>query len=160
MDGKGKTTEQAASGLLTLPARVTAGEQTESQLYRAEADRQQALEALQNSERHFRTLIDNSADAIALLAADGIVLSVSRAVKRILGYESHEFVGRNGLEFIPPDHLQHVTETLQEVVQRPGKTMTVEHTCRHKDGSLRWVESTVTNLVFDPSVTGARLQRS
>src|ERR1017187_8005448 len=49
--------------------------------------------ALQQSEIRFRTLIENSTDIIALLAADGTVLYNSPAITSVLGYASTELIG-------------------------------------------------------------------
>ena len=43
---------------------------------------------------------------------------------------------------------------LAEVADTAGAQAVVDYRARHRDGSWRWVETTVTNLLTDPSVGG------
>jgi PAS domain S-box-containing protein len=116
-------------------------------------ERQQAVrEALQGTERRFRALVENSWDAIALVAADGTLLYTNPAATRILGYEVDELIGRNALELVHPDDLQHAKSLLAQLVREPETRVICENRRRHKDGSWRWIEATGTNLLADPNV--------
>src|SRR5205085_12259846 len=52
-------------------------------------------EDLPRSEKRFRILIENNADAIALTDANGIVTYANPSTRRVLGYLPEELVGRN-----------------------------------------------------------------
>jgi PAS domain S-box-containing protein len=119
-------------------------------LDRSESKRTQ--EALRASEKRFRSLIEHSSDAVSLIDRREIVQYVSPAVKRILGFEPEEVVGRNGFGLIHPDDVPVVRERFARLVDTPGMTETSIYRCRHKDGSWRWIEGTGTNLLDDPSV--------
>ncbi|GAC1398535.1 MAG: hypothetical protein NVSMB49_06790 [Ktedonobacteraceae bacterium] len=108
---------------------------------------------LPKHEKWFRTLIENSSDAIALLSAEGKFLYASASVLKVLGYSPEELLGRNGFEYVPQENFAYVAEQFAEVVHIPGKTKTVEHQFVHKNGSVVWVESTITNLLHDPDIT-------
>jgi PAS domain S-box-containing protein len=69
----------------------------------AEAARDEAEAALRASERRFRALIDNCADAVALFDRYGRVQYVSPAATRILGYELDTYVGANAFQIIHPE---------------------------------------------------------
>ena len=103
-------------------------------------------------EKLFRALIENSSDAIALVSHEGHFTYVSPSVQKILGFTPEELLGHNTLELFPPDHLPAALEQFDTVAKTPGLTVTVEHTCIHKDGSLRWLESTITNHLHDPHI--------
>ena len=103
-------------------------------------------------EKLFRALIENSSDAIALVSHEGLFTYVSPSVQKILGFTPEELLGHNTLELFPPDHLPAALEQFDTVAKTPGLTVTVEHTCIHKDGSLRWLESTITNHLHDPHI--------
>jgi len=103
-------------------------------------------------EKLFRALIENSSDAIALVSREGLFTYVSPSVQKILGFTPEELLGHNTLELFPPDHLPAALEQFDTVAKTPGLTVTVEHTCIHKDGSLRWLESTITNHLHDPHI--------
>ncbi|MEO5702838.1 MAG: EAL domain-containing protein [Gammaproteobacteria bacterium] len=108
--------------------------------------------ALQASEQRFRSLIENSSDAIALFTTDGTVLYASPATTRILGYELSEFVGRSVFDFVHPDDHEMVMSRLHEVVQKPDAMIKVSAYFRHKDDSWRFLEGIFNNLLDDPSV--------
>ena len=103
-------------------------------------------------EKLFRALIENSSDAIALVSHEGLFTYVSPSVQKILGFTPEELLGHNTLELFPPGHLRAALEQFDTVAKTEGLTVTVEHTCIHKDGSLRWLESTITNHLHDPHI--------
>ena len=104
------------------------------------------------SERRFRALIENSAEAIALFGVDGTILYGSPATTRILGYALDEFVGRNAFELIRGEDHSRVRERLEEALRSPGVAVEVHAQVRHRDGSWRLLEGIFTNLLGDPSV--------
>ncbi len=115
-------------------------------------ERQQAQAARQASERRFRALIEQSADAVALLAADGLILYESAAATRVLGWLPEEMSGRNAFEFLHPEGLSAGRALFGQVLSQPHTPVTAELLYRHKDGGWRWVEATGTNLLDDPNV--------
>lgn len=114
--------------------------------------RSRMTEVLNSSEQLFRALIENSSDAVALVSQESIFLYLSPTVQKILGFTPEELLGRNIRELFPPDQLGDVLAKFQAVKETPGLTITVEHPYLHKDGSLLWLESTVTNHLDDPSI--------
>jgi PAS domain S-box-containing protein len=103
-------------------------------------DRKRAESALQQSEAHFRALIENSSDIITVLDLDGTIRFESPSFERLLGYAQHEIDGRIAFDFIHPADLPTVLERFQLLVQRPGETHTAEFRFRHKDGCWRQFE--------------------
>jgi PAS domain S-box-containing protein len=103
-------------------------------------ERKRAESALQQSEAHFRALIENSSDIITVLDLDGTIRFESPSFERLLGYTQHEIDGRIAFDFIHPDDLPTVLKKFQLIVQRPGETHTAEFRFRHQDGSWREFE--------------------
>lgn len=112
----------------------------------------QVTEVFKQSEKLFRILIENSSDAIALLTAEAVFLYVSPPVQKMLGFTPEELVGRNGFELVPPMQLAFTIEQFGQVRNAPDLTIVVEHQFLHKDGSIKWLESSLTNLLHDPAV--------
>ncbi len=117
-------------------------------------DKKRSEEALQVSEKRFRALIENSSDVIVMVSADATINYASQTVMRVLGYTPEELTGRNGLELVYSDDLEFASKTLVEIVQKPGESKLVILRLRHKDGSVRWIESVVSNLLHEPGVQG------
>jgi PAS domain S-box-containing protein len=115
-------------------------------------ERVRAEKALRASEKRFRALIENSSDAIVLLTADHTILYSSVANPPVLGFEPSEVVGQRLLDWIHPEDVSSMADLLGKVQQEPNTRVHAECRCRHKDGSWRWVEGTIYNLLAEPSV--------
>jgi PAS domain S-box-containing protein len=117
-------------------------------------ERKQAEEELQRKEELFRSLIENSSDAIVILNADGTVRYQSPSYIRVLGYLSEDEVGRSMFDNIHPDDMAKVSEDFARLLQDPSYTSHFEVRVRVKDGSWRTIEGTSRNLLHHPAVEG------
>ncbi len=114
--------------------------------------RKQAEEALRQSEERFRSIIELSFDALSLLDQAGTVVYSSPAVLRSLGYTTDERIGHSGYELGHPDDLPILHEAVQQVANEAGTSIKITERLLHKDGSWRWFETTLTNLLGVPAV--------
>lgn len=104
-------------------------------------------------EERFRALIENSADAVALINPKGKVLYSSPSTKSVMGYTQNEFQKlRNPFELAPPDDRKFVTKLFEELLKKPGSNAHAIYRIKHKNNKLIWIESTMTNLIEDPNV--------
>jgi PAS domain S-box-containing protein len=108
--------------------------------------------AATNSDRWFRALIEHSPEVIALLTPEGTVLYTSPSIERVLGYTPRECMAINACTVIHPGDSASLGHTFQHLLAIPGLVETQQFRCRHKDGTWRWVEGTITNLLQDPDV--------
>ncbi len=115
-------------------------------------ERKQAEEALKASEDRFRTLIEKSSEVIFLTNENSKRIYVSPPVTRILGYTVEEFLSFGMGEFTHPDDTVAVNAARSRILASPGEAVTFVNRLRHKDGSWRWVETTMRNLFNEPSV--------
>jgi PAS domain S-box-containing protein len=100
----------------------------------------------------FQSLIENSPDAISLIDSDGEILYESASTTRLFGYQPEELLGRNCLELIHPEDRDQSSRALQDVLARPPNPLQWNARVRRKDGNYCWVESTVSNLLFESEV--------
>jgi PAS domain S-box-containing protein len=114
-------------------------------------DRTRAEEALRESERRFRALIENSSDGFVLLDREGCVLFSGPS---ILGYTAQQMRGQKVFDLIHPDEFEQTRNQLAQALQRPGDVITSEYRARHRDGSWRWIEAVSKNLLHDSTVGG------
>ncbi|WP_161977712.1 PAS domain S-box protein [Dictyobacter kobayashii] len=103
-------------------------------------------------ESFFRALIENSADAIALMSPEGLITYASPSTENVIGYTSEEFMGQNGFTLIHPDDLDAVQAALAPVLKTAGLSATFEYRFRQKNGEYRWLQGTATNLLHYPAV--------
>jgi PAS domain S-box-containing protein len=111
-------------------------------------------EKLKKSEARYRALIEKSRDGITISDAKGNILYCSPSIQSLLGYSPDAFLQMNVSEFFHPEEVESITPELQKVIQTPGKSVTLVLRGKHKNGTYRWFESTVTNLTKDPSING------
>jgi len=122
--------------------------------YRDVTERQRAQEALKQREEHFRVMIENSLDDVAILDSNGDVLYQSPSIERVLGYKVDEHKGKNSFTFIHPDDKAYVIKTFTELVKKPGSMHQGELRAKHRDGSWRTLEVMARNFLNDPVVGG------
>ena len=115
-------------------------------------EHKRAEETVHHNEKRFRALIENGRDNISLLAVDGTLLWESPAAVRSLGYAQDEFLGHNIFELMHPDDRKWISELYTQLLQEPGSRQDGDFRLRHRDGSWRWIEATVTNMLNEPGV--------
>ena len=104
------------------------------------------------TEERFQALIENSTDGIAILDAEGTVQYTGPSTSRILGYRKENFSGRSAFEFVHPDDRRSTESAFRTLVKKPGHILTVQFRMKHLDGTWKWIEATVNNLLREPSL--------
>jgi len=112
----------------------------------------QAEQAYALSKRRFQALIEHAPDGIALLGLNGKLRQVTPSTESILGYTVEEAAEQDPALLTHPDDLPDLLGLLNDLIQNPDKVAIAQYRFRHKDGSWRWLESTVSNLIAEPSV--------
>jgi PAS domain S-box-containing protein len=111
-------------------------------------ERKQAEEALRESERKFRHVLDSSLDMVYCLNLKTFTYDyVSPSCKEVLGYTPEEFaaVGFMGAgALVHPDDVQRVLANFAHVRNHPN----VEYRFRHKELGYRWMSDS-RSVVFD-----------
>ena len=105
-------------------------------------------------EARFRLLIENSADVIALISADGLFRYLSPAFERILGLSTVEWVGRSFLEVIWPEDLAAAGAAFSHCLEAQGNVTPWQLRVRNSSGGFRWMEGTGSNHISNPAVGG------
>lgn len=104
------------------------------------------------SEERFRSMIENSTDAIQLVGPEGNILYTSASIKNVLGYTPEELQGLGVIPFLHPDDLAYFTKNLTELLSEPKKQITFQYRVKHKDGSWAWLETTGVNHLNTPNI--------
>jgi PAS domain S-box-containing protein len=112
------------------------------------------VEALRRSEVRFRSLIEHGMDLTTIIGADGRIRYSSPTVTRVLGYGPTELIGQVGFEYLHPDDSARVRAAFAKALGGATDEIREEFRFRHRDGSWRYFESVVTNLVDEPTVAG------
>jgi PAS domain S-box-containing protein len=114
-----------------------------------------AERALQESEERWRTLLAHIREMVILVDADGLVTYTSPSVHRWLGYATEELVGHKIAAVTAISHVDDAV-ALGSALDRcePAAPVSLTHRLRARDGSWRWLESTMVCLREDPLVGG------
>ena len=127
--------------------------------------RKRAEQALRQSEERWRTLLANSQEMVMLVDHECLLAYASPSVQRWLGYAPDELIGTVlGLTGHPHDDLVLASHPEDEAAlarafddvwsqaAEPNQSVSISHRVKHKDGSWRFLESTVVSLRDDPAV--------
>lgn len=117
-------------------------------------ERKRAIDAVRRSEEHFRSLIENALDVIAVVDAAGTIRYGSPSLERVTGYRSGDLIGSSAFRLIHPDDIPPVEQTLAACAGSPC-TQSVQFRVRHRtDGRWRVLEAICRSLLNDPAVAG------
>lgn len=117
-------------------------------------ERKLAEEALRESEKNYRDLVENLNDVIYAHDANGILTYISPVIEAFSGYKPEEVIGRPFAEFIYPDDLPALLKSFQETLA--GRLAPSEFRAIAKSGESRWVRSFSRPIVKDGCVVGLR----
>ena len=105
------------------------------------------------NERRFRSLVQEGNDLIAIVDTDGIYKYVSPTSKSILDIIPEHLIGKNAYDFIHEDDHLKLAEAFDNLSSQ--KRVIVEpFRFRHNNGSWRWIETILVNMIDDPTVSG------
>jgi len=114
--------------------------------------RKQAEEELLKSERRYRTLFEDSIDAIVITSREGKLLDVNQAALDLLGYTKVEIMGMNFRElYVDPSN----GKRFQQHIDQKGFVANFEVKLRKKDGTeLDSLFTVSTKRADDGSIVG------
>lgn len=112
------------------------------------------LEHVAGTEARFRALVRNSHDLTVVADPAGRVLYLSPSITPMLGYGATDLSALASIRLVHPEDRHRVLTTFRLVRFSPAAHPTAEVRVRHRNGSWRWLEMTMTNLLADTSVRG------
>ncbi|OPY29642.1 MAG: putative diguanylate cyclase [Methanocella sp. PtaU1.Bin125] len=107
-------------------------------------ERKQAEEALRESEERFRATFEQAAVGIAHVSLDGHYIRVNEKYCDIVGYSCDEMVLRTYQDITYQEDLKADEALVRELLEGKKATGTIEKRYIRKDGSLIWVNLTVS----------------
>lgn len=111
-------------------------------------DEQRQHDRLQESESNFRNTFEQLALGIGHVAPDGRWLRVNKGLCDALGYRMEELLELRFQDITHPDELPHCMDLIVQMLAGKRDSFSTEKRFIRKDGSLVWVNSTVS-LVRD-----------
>lgn len=99
-----------------------------------------------NAQKRQYTLLENASEIITIYDEKGIEKYESPSIKRILGYEPEELIGK---EINPA-----FDELFNFLLKNPTETKTIQLQHNKKDNTKVWMETTGRNFLNDPAING------
>jgi len=118
------------------------------------SDRVRVRNILEESERRYRTLVQNTTDIISVIKQDGTITYESPSFYRLMGYSEEEGIGMNAFALIHPEDLENVIQEFTKLVENSDTPTSVSYRLRKKDGTYIYLESVGVNLSDDKLIQG------
>ncbi|MGA2919059.1 PAS domain S-box protein [Methanoregula sp.] len=117
---------------------------------RQTVNRKRAEKALRESEERYRKLVEQSHDAIYIYQGTKFVF-VNDRVSEISGYSKNELYRMNILDILHPDDKARIGEISRKRMSGEDAPQTYEARILTKKGEVRYLELSMTSLVFNGS---------
>ncbi len=110
-------------------------------------------EASRSNEARLRSVLANSSENYLILDKHGDVRWLSSEPESNLGYEPDALLGRQA-HLVHPDDRRPFARTIERLFSGESEFEVTRYRGRHKDGSWRYLEARMTNMLRDPDVQG------
>ncbi|MBC7862277.1 MAG: PAS domain S-box protein, partial [Bacteroidia bacterium] len=104
------------------------------------------------SEKKFRALIENSADAISMVSENAELLYLSLSFERLFGYTLDDLKDKHPSWMIHPEDAEKVQDVFMNAMKNPGIPQYSIHRLRHKTKEWVYVEGTMSNMLNNKNV--------
>ena len=142
-DGSWRVVEAVATNLLDDPSVrgivISARDLT---------DRRRAEGELREAQERFRSAFENAPIGMALMALDGRLFRVNRALAHILGRSGRELLGSSVVDLSHPEDLSDLRASMRELLSGEVPSTQLEQRYVHHDGHPVWIAVSVS-LVRD-----------
>jgi PAS domain S-box-containing protein len=105
-----------------------------------------------SNEKRFKSIVENSSDGYALIDLDGKIRELSPHGKLKVNLNIIDENGFFKIDSVHPEHRKHALDIFYEVSKNHGDIRSIEVKYRIADNDYRWIESTIYNLLNEPSV--------
>lgn len=103
-------------------------------------ERRRSEEALQESEKLYRSVVDNVKEVIFQITLEGNWTFLNSAWTEVTGFSLGDSIGKNILEYIHPDDQLSHQEQLQSLIADQQEYCRYEVRCLTSRGEIRWLE--------------------
>ena len=117
-------------------------------------DRRHAESAMRESDKRFRSLIQNSLDMIIIMDREGAITYESPSIERILGYSPGYHIGKSPLDLIHPDDLEFASNGLKQVYLKTNPGIPIEFRFKKANNTWVYLEAIGQNLFDDSVING------
>ena len=103
-------------------------------------EHQRIIAALQENEKKYHDLINQSPDGYFIIELSGNILTVNKAMCKELEFSAEEFLSMSIWDIIPEGFLDQYRERLTRILQGESLKEGAEYEVRGKNGNIHYVE--------------------
>ena len=118
-------------------------------------EKKRAERELVSTNNRYQALVENGHDVITILSITAKPLYISASINTVLGYTEKNAFKPSFFSLVHPEDKAVLKTLWQKILSQPDIPIR-NYVCRllHKNGSWRWVENTITNMLHDASIEG------
>lgn len=157
----GQGSEEVASDAFSLGVTDYLQKETGSDQYTVLTNRiEQAVanarfeQRVELTRQRFKTLVEESSDAILVVDAAGKILYATPATEHVLGRSPEELLGTDGFDPVHDEDVGVVAQELTKLIEDPDYRARVEFRYDHGEAGWIWVEVRGRNLLEDDAIEG------
>lgn len=117
-------------------------------------DKQISQIALKKSQVVHSKMIANISDVIVVFDSEYAITYKSPNIEYSFGWKSDELIGKSAWDVVHLDDREYVAKILDEIFKSPNASKKFEIRYQCKDGSFKWIEITLVNLLHDEDIKG------
>lgn len=102
----------------------------------------------------YQKMISNIRDVIVIIDKDGVNRYKSPNIYDIFGWRPEELVGKNTFENLHPDCIDDAINFFKTLLKQSNSTGLRQYEYLCKDGSYKWIEINLCNLIHDKDIGG------
>jgi PAS domain S-box-containing protein len=114
----------------------------------------QMEKTLHEREEQFRSLLQNSSDAISIINRQGKIIFEGSEKNKISDFEIGELLHKPFFDIVHPDDVDQIKAVIKETLPNPGKQIKKEYRSLHKNKRWIYVESIFSNQFSNPAIKG------
>ena len=110
-------------------------------------------QALADSEKRFRNIVDKLQDMVMVIDENGDIVYATPSCKATYGYTESELIGRSAYSLVHPDDVSKMKVYMHSVLHSDETTDCNYRICR-KNGEWANVKAVIVNMLHDPHING------
>jgi diguanylate cyclase (GGDEF)-like protein/PAS domain S-box-containing protein len=118
---------------------------------------QERTAKLSEREQHFRALTEGASDVLTLVDRQGVISYQSPSGCRLHGRTAEQVTGTPYPALLVTEDAELVERALQRALAEPGSPVSVRSRACLPDGTLTYLDTTIVNLLAEPSVSALLL---
>jgi PAS domain S-box-containing protein len=109
---------------------------------------------LQKNELRFKTMLENTYDAITLIDSEGIITYCTDVIEKITGMSAAGLIGKNIRQLVHSEDRVAFTARLKQVFNSPGLPVSIQFRSKSDTKEFRYIESIAVNHINNPLIGG------